>query len=93
MNWHLLNSRLPTLAVLRRLRLECRRIEGDSWRGRCPFHQSSGRASRSLAVSCSRRKFYCHNCKVHGDLIDLWAHVRCITPAEAAVELEGEFGC
>lgn len=92
MNWNLLNSRLPTLAVLKRLGLVCKRIEGDQWRGRCPYHPGSGRPSRSFAVSISRRKWYCHGCRTHGDLIDLWSHVRSCSPAEAATQLEEEFG-
>lgn len=90
--WQLLNSRLPTLRVLVRLGLELRRIEGDSWRGRCPCHPNSGRPSRSLAISLSRRKWYCHSCGSHGDLIDLWSHVRHVSPAVAVRQLEEEFG-
>lgn len=92
MNWKTLNASLPAVHVLKRLALHCCRIEGDSWRGACPVCQSSSRRPRSLAVSLSRRKWYCHSGKHHGDLIDLWALVRHCTPAEAARHLEEEFG-
>jgi len=91
-NWKQLNATLPTLRVLGRLNLQCCRIEGDSWRGSCPTCQSTSKRPRSLAVSLSGRKWYCHRGKHYGDLIDLWSIVRHCTPAEAARQLEDEFG-
>lgn len=86
-----LNEDLPALAVLQALRLQAASYTCEEWRGRCPYHQSSSKRPRSLAVSLSLRKFVCHRCGAHGDLIDLWSKVRGVPLWEAGVDLKREF--
>lgn len=89
MNFKDLNLSLPTLDVLHDLGLEEYGHTAEEWRGRCPFHESSSRRSRSFAVSIHLRKWFCHKCKDCGDLIDLYALLHqcsCITAANRLKE-------
>lgn len=87
-----LNRNLPTLQVIQSLGLKAHSWTCERWRGRCPFHDAKSKRSRSLKVDLCIRKWHCHRCKLGGDLIDLWAGVRGITPYRAAVELTRHFG-
>ncbi len=86
-----LNESLKALDVIRALKLECRTLGQGYWRGRCPFHYSSSALSRSLAVSIAVKKWLCHKCGAHGDLIDLWAGVRHCSVYDAAKQMQVEF--
>ncbi len=44
----------------------------DHHRGPCPIH---GSASRSRSMSVCSRVWYCHKCKIGGDVLDLWARL------------------
>lgn len=92
LDFKVLNRQLSALAVIRSLGLEADTCTRHKWRGRCPFHQSGNLRSRSLAVDLQLRAWYCHRCKVGGDLIDLWAGVRGIGLYRAAEELLRTFG-
>ncbi len=87
-----LNQSLPTVRVLDALGLERKYLHRTHWRGRCPFHDSA--SGNTLSIGLAERKWMCHSrgCLRHGDLIDLWAGVRCITLVQAAAELAAEFG-
>lgn len=91
MNLKDLNLRLPTLDVLHDLGLEEYSHTAEEWRGRCPFHESTSRRSRSFAVSIRLRKWFCHKCKDHGDLIDLYAELHQCDCNAAAVRLRERY--
>lgn len=86
-----INRLLPALDVLHVLCLEEYGHNSEQWRGRCPFHRSTSRRSRSFSVSLTLRKFFCHKCKESGDLIDLWAELHQIDLHRAALDLANRF--
>ena len=88
-----LNTALPALAVLQALGLEEASRTPTEWRGKCPFHASECRRSRSLAVSLESGHWYCHNARCHatGDLIDLWSRYHSVTLHDAARRLASMF--
>jgi hypothetical protein len=91
MDLRTLNASLPAKEVLGTLRMLIGHYEGLHWRGGCPFHQSRSPHSRSLAVNVHLRKFFCHRCRAHGDLVDLYAHLMGLTLHHAAVQLRERF--
>jgi hypothetical protein len=54
-------------------------------RGKCPLHASNRSRSYSFAVQGDR--WYCHRCKVGGDVFELWGRIYHQAPYKAAVEL------
>lgn len=64
-------------------------IDGEQLRGPCLFHASSNPKSRSMAVKGTG--WYCHKCKMGGDVIDLACKMRLVNPYEAALALCAEF--
>jgi DNA primase len=91
-DFRILNLQLPALDVIRSLHLvECG-MGGGQWRGKCPYHESNNPHARSLAISLGLRKFLCHKCGAHGDLIDLSATVWRVSLVEAARRLAEEYG-
>jgi len=57
------------------------RLSGDEWTLLCPFH---GEESPSCNVNAQNGLFHCKACGAHGDQIAYIAHVRHLTPLEAA---------
>jgi DNA primase len=55
--------------------------------GPCPVHRSTSAQSRSFSVNLSSARYYCHQCKSHGNQLELWAAVKQLTIYEAAIDL------
>jgi DNA primase len=63
---------------------------GDQLRGPCPICKSGG--DRALVITKSKGLHYCFAAKTGGDLIALVAHIRGVSPNEAAQLIAQQFG-
>lgn len=73
--------RAPILDLCEELGIELKRA-GKSYRGPCPFHDST--SGTSFTVSPSKGVYHCFGCGAGGDVIDLLRRVRDV-PFPAAV--------
>jgi len=88
-----LKSQLPMSRVLNHLGLSERlRGGGAQRRGACPIHRGDGRG-RTFSVNLDEGVFCCFDsrCGKRGDVIELWAALRQMSPREAAVDLVRTF--
>lgn len=85
LDFRIIKKFVAPLDALRLMGWPGRREPSGQYRGPCPVHGSRARYSRSFTVSSS--SCYCHSCKWHGDVIQLWARLRAMTVLEAAHEL------
>lgn len=62
-------------------------------RGPCPVHASQKPRNRTFSVQLDRGLFQCFepSCGIHGNVLDLWAAVRCLPLYEAALDLASTF--
>jgi DNA primase len=82
---------VPIGNVLCRMGWRRRTQKNHEARGPCPFHNLIGDKSRSFAVDLAADKWYCHRCKIGGDVIDLYATWKGLGAYEAALALCEEF--
>src|ERR1700742_1024512 len=73
-------------------------LKRDTAGFRCPCPSGAG-GDRAIKITPGYANkdgtlgaFYCHGCKAHGDLINLWAHVRNIDNYQAASDIAAHFG-
>jgi DNA primase len=67
------------------------RASGEKLKGCCP-HSDHADTSPSFYVYPDER-FHCYGCGRHGDVVDLWAGIKCLDPGiGAALDLAREYG-
>ncbi len=81
---------VPLRTVLGRCGVELHREGRATLRGGCPIHGSSSQRSRSLAVTGD--EWYCHHCRIGGDVTDLWRALTGLPLIQAAADLCQTFG-
>jgi hypothetical protein len=89
-----LKRQLPLTRVLDQLGLSSRlRGSGPQRRCACPLHRGDARG-RTFSVNLDANVFQCFDkkCAQKGDVIDLWASVKGLSPREAALDLVRTFG-
>lgn len=89
-----LKRQLPLARVLEQLGLSSRlRGSGPQRRCACPLHRGDARG-RTFSVNLDDNVFQCFDKKgaQKGDVIDLWASVKGLSPREAALDLVRTFG-
>jgi transposase len=89
-----LKRQLPLTRVLEQLGLSSRlRGSGPQRRCACPLHRGDARG-RTFSVNLDANVFQCFDkkCGQKGDVIDLWASVKGLSPREAALDLVRTFG-
>lgn len=84
-----LRARLDVATVLRESGVELRR-EGGGFKASCPWHGDGAGASASLHVYSDH--VYCYGCEARGDVVDVYARLRGVAPADAVVELARRAG-
>src|SRR5262245_60154628 len=73
--------------VLNLLGFRPRNRSGERWTGRCPLHESRWRRSRSFSVNVARGRYYCQECRSHGNQLELWAAATKQSVYQAAIDL------
>src|SRR5436190_5469039 len=63
---------------------------GDERMAFCPFHDNTN--TRALSVNVRDGLYFCHSCKAHGDLFDMYRKKRSLTFMEALNELAQRVG-
>jgi transposase len=89
-----LKRQLPLMRVLEQLGLSSRlRGSGPQRRCACPLHRGDARG-RTFSVNLDDNVFQCfdNKCAQKGDVIDLWASVKGLSPRDAALDLVRTFG-
>jgi transposase len=89
-----LKQQLPLTRVLDQLGLSSRlRGSGPQRRCACPLHRGDARG-RTFSVNLDDNVFQCfdNKCAQKGDVIDLWASVKGLSPRDAALDLVRTFG-
>jgi transposase len=66
---------------------------GAQRRGPCPVHAADG-CGRTFSVHLDQHVFHCFDaaCGIEGDVIDLWAALKKLSPRDAALDLVRTFG-
>jgi DNA primase len=75
------------------LRFEPVRRSGAQWYGRCPLHGSSSNRNLPFSVNVATGRYCCHQCKSHGNQIELWAAATNLPLYHAAIDLCHTLGC
>src|SRR5438128_12238570 len=84
-----IKARVAELQAVAMLGLNLKK-SGATWRGSCPI--CNNKSQRALAITPGKG-WYCHgDCKEGGDVIELVARARDITPRAAAIELAQRVG-
>ena len=86
-DFNLLRSEIQIQQVLDLLGFQPSTRSTSQLRGPCPIHRSSSKHSRSFSVSLTKQRFYCHRCRAHGNVLELWAAVHEQDIYRAALEL------
>lgn len=73
--------------VLNLLRFQPSKQSGNQWYGCCPLHHCSSSRSRVFSVNVATGRYYCHQCKSHGNQLELWATVTNLSLHQAAIDL------
>lgn len=73
--------------VLNLLNFEPTTRTGPQWYGRCPMHHSDSRRPRSFSVNVQRKRYYCHQCRSHGNQLELWAAATHLSLHPATIDL------
>lgn len=60
---------------------------GAQWYGRCPLHHSDSPRHRSFSVNVHTRRYYCHECRSHGNHLELWAAAKHLPLHQATIAL------
>ena len=68
-----LRAEITMQQVLTLLGFEPLGCTGDQWYGCCPLHEASSHRSRAFSVNVALRRYYCHQCRSHGNQLELWA--------------------
>lgn len=90
-----LRKQISMEQVLRELQVwDSLKGSGAQRRGPCPIHEPSNREGRSFSVNLEKKAFQCFDasCGAKGNVLDLWAQCRHLTPFDAAQEMTDHFG-
>jgi len=82
-----LRTEITMEQVLRQLGFQPVARSGDQLHGPCPVHGSSSLWGRTFSVNLRSGRYYCHKCRSHGNLLELWAAVCHLPIYEAALDL------
>ncbi len=82
-------SRLKQAAPLQALALEHLTLKpfGKDLLGLCPFHKE-----KTPSFRVHETYYYCHGCHIHGDVIDLYAHMHSVSKGRAIHALAERYG-
>ena len=84
-DFRLVKQRVAIVDALKQIGCTCTRVERSGTRGPCPLHRTSDTRSRIFCITGST--WYCHKCKVGGDVLRLWAILHGVDVWEAARQL------
>ncbi len=86
-DFHVLRREITRQQVLDQIGFPTTHREGDQLRGPCPVHGSTSQRSRVFSVNLSEGRYYCHQCKSHGNPLELYAAVKKTDGYRAAIDL------
>jgi len=82
-----LRRQITMREVLRLIDFQPTWQHGPQLRGACPIPGCSDSLRRSFSVHLTRQVYHCFACRSHGNALDLWAAVRCLSLHQAGLAL------
>src|SRR5689334_13065073 len=91
-DFRMVKSAVPILAVLQHYQVKGLKKAGDEWRGPCPIHRSE--SLDSFHVNAEKNCFQCFapSCRKRGNVLDLVAAIEGCTVRDAALKIQNWFG-
>jgi len=77
-----IKTNVSILTVAQDLGIQIKDMGNDRWFALCPLHSED---NASLQFYPQQGKFYCHGCKEHGDVLDLYGKVKAL-PRKEVIE-------
>lgn len=86
-DFQMLRDEIRMEEVLRLAGFEPTHRRGMQWYGGCPLHNCSSPRPKCFSVNIESERYFCHQCKSHGNQLDLWAAVTRLSLYPAAIHL------
>jgi DNA primase len=82
-----LRAEITIQQVLHLLHFQPSRRAGAQWSGQCPLHDPTSGRSQPFSVNVALGRYYCHQCRSHGNQLELWSAANKLSLHQAAIDL------